>query len=340
MPPPTVTDKEFIKLFDKYKSPSVIAKHLKIDVRAVYARRARLERKYAQPIESEHYFNRKIRQDNYRSILPDITGSVIVFSDAHLHPGEYTPAYQALLLLIKKTKNLKAIVCNGDLFDGATISRFGRSGVFDQSFPSAIEELRYCQQIMTEIERTAPKDCNLIFTAGNHDVRFTTRISNNLPEFRELAGFQIQHYFPNWAWCFSCVINPDTQGETWIKHRWHQGAITAAYNNVMKSGGVHFVSSHTHVLEVKPYMNIRGQRFYGVQTGTLSPIGNATQKFSYAEDNPSQSASGFILLTYDSYDQNYRLHPPELIEVLDNGDVFFRGEIILRCKQKNKAKKK
>lgn len=320
----TVSDAEFIRLFERLRSPTAVARYLGINQRAVFARRNRIEQRHSIPLQSH---NQEVKKENFRSILPNINGHVLVFSDAHLWPGDNSPAYRALLLLIKKlSPTLKAIICNGDLFDGANISRFGRSGVFENT-PHMVDELEYAQAIMSEIEKTAPKHCNLIFTAGNHDIRFTKSIAQSLPEFCSLGGFQFQDYFKKWSWCWSCVINPDTIGETWIKHRWHQGALTAAQNNVIKGCGVHFVTAHTHALEVKPYVAANGKRYYGVQTGTLSPIGNETMKFSYGEDSPTQSTQGFALLTYEK--NTCRLLPPELIETIE-GDVYFRGGILLK----------
>ena len=50
------------------------------------------------------------------------TGSVVVFSDAHYQPGEPTLAHSALLAVIKAIKP-RAVIANGDIFDGGSIGR-------------------------------------------------------------------------------------------------------------------------------------------------------------------------------------------------------------------------
>ena len=54
-------------------------------------------------------------------------GYIFVFSDAHYWPGEASTAHRGLLKLAKEPKP-KIVVCNGDAFDGASISRHPRIG--------------------------------------------------------------------------------------------------------------------------------------------------------------------------------------------------------------------
>jgi hypothetical protein len=54
-------------------------------------------------------------------------GAVIVFSDAHYWPGAPSTAHRGLLRLIAELKP-SLIVANGDVFDGARISRHPRIG--------------------------------------------------------------------------------------------------------------------------------------------------------------------------------------------------------------------
>jgi hypothetical protein len=104
-------------------------------------------------------------------------------------------------------------------------------------------------------------------------------------------------------------------GNTLIKHRWHNG-IHATYNNALK-GGVNVVTGHLHRLQVSAWGDYTGRR-YGVDTGTLAePDG---QQFMYLEHNPVPWASGFAVLTF----RNGVLLPPELVEVID-GEAFFRS---------------
>jgi hypothetical protein len=107
-----------------------------------------------------------------------------------------------------------------------------------------------------------------------------------------------------------------------VKHRWHNGT-HAAWNNALKSG-INIVTGHTHQLRAVPVSDMRGRR-WGCETGTLSPIGlEAGHKFSYAEDSPSQSCQGFVILHYN---EDYSMLPPELVETI-NGSVYWRGKRI------------
>lgn len=309
-----VSDEEFLELWEKYKSASKVAKHLSTDVRVVYGRRARLEKKIGQALNAEH----TRRKENYRQILENVTGPVVIFSDLHAWPGEASPAFFALLEVIKELKP-KIIINGGDSFDGARISRHPPGGFLN--LPEVQDELSWAQTLLKKIEDAAPKGASLIWTAGNHDSRFTQRLALQAPEYAKVRGFDLKDHFERWTFCWSCVINPKTPSETWVKHRWN-GGIHAAYAN--HKSGVNFCTGHTHALEAKPFTDLRGRR-WAVQTGTLSPLGvEAGDKFSYAEDNPSQSCQGFVILHYIK-DQ---LLPPELVETIGK-DVWWRGKKIL-----------
>lgn len=310
-----VSDEEFLALWGKYKSASKVAKYLGTEVRAVYGRRARLQQRIGRPLESEHIRTKQ----NFRQIIENVTGPVIVFSDLHAWPGEASPAFFALLELIRELKP-KLIINGGDAFDGARISRHPPGGFLN--LPEVQEELEWAKTLLKKIEDAAPKNATLIWTAGNHDSRFTTRLAMQAPEFAKVKGFDLKDHFEKWSFCWSCVINPKTPSETWVKHRWH-GGVHAAYNNKIKVGSVNFCSGHTHALEAKPFTDCVGRR-WGIQTGTLSPLGvEAGDKFSYGEDNCTQACQGFVVLHFTKD----RLLPPELVETLHGTkEVWWRGK--------------
>lgn len=320
MAKPGISDDEFIVLWNKFNgSATNLAKHLNITLRGVFARRRRIEKKKELHLPSERLWGGAIKKISYRQVAEDISGPVVIFSDLHAWPGDRSPAFFALLAVIKKLKP-RLIVNNGDAFDGATISRHPPMGYLD--LPTVEQELSYCQELLTQIEQAAPRETPLIWNAGNHDNRFTARLAHMAPEFAKIKGCDLRDHFPKWTWGWSLVVNPGTQGETLIKHRWHNGQ-HAAFNNVLKSG-VNVVTGHTHQLKAVPFADLRGRR-WGVETGCLSPIGlEAGDKFSYAEDNPSGSCQGFVILHYD---ETYRMLPPELAETI-NGSVYFRGQKI------------
>jgi hypothetical protein len=106
---------------------------------------------------------------------------------------------------------------------------------------------------------------------------------------------------------------------TMIKHRYHNG-IHAIYNNTLKAG-TSVVTGHLHSLKVTPWSDYNGTR-YGVDTGTMANLDDPA--FDYAEDNPKNWRSGFAVLTF----WEGKLMPPELCEVISEGLVYFRGQVI------------
>jgi hypothetical protein len=73
---------------------------------------------------------------------------------------------------------------------------------------------------------------------------------------------------------------------------------------------------------VTAFSDYNGTR-WGVDTGTLAePYGN--QFVDYTEDNPVNWSSGFVVLTF----RKWRLLWPEVLHVLDENSVSFRGEVV------------
>lgn len=319
MPVKTVSDAEFLELWERLGSPSKIASQLGIAERAVYSRRRRLETRKSLELVSKN-FNTNVEKQNYRNIVKRVKGAVIIFSDAHVSPDEpFTPAYWSLLALIKKLAP-SVIVANGDIFDCASISRF--PPINNDPIPSIAQELEVAKLMLGGIEKAAPKNCSLIFTIGNHDQRWATRLASVAKEWKGVKGLELSDHFPSWEFSWSLILNEGIEGgETLIKHRMSNG-IHGAYYNVLRSG-LHVVTGHSHALRCVPYQDFRRRR-YAVECGMLSatPI-NAGSKFLYAEDGVSQNACGFCVLTYD---EKYKLLQPELVECPEDGKIYFRGE--------------
>lgn len=303
------SDEEFIELFKELGSPQKVADHLGITVRTTYARRNTLEKKYGISLMS--FDNSKIKTINViheQKVYTEIKdGIVVVFSDAHYWPNQVTTAHKALLAVIQNLKPA-LVIANGDVFDGARVSR--HDALYKQDCPSPKEEVEACQDRMTEIE-DASKNSTFIWTVGNHDVRLWRYIKVNAPEVSGMPYTDLFDYFPRWKQTYAVDVN----GNTLIKHRWHNG-IHSTYNNALRSG-VNFVTGHLHRLQVTAWGDYTGRR-YGVDTGCLAePDG---PQFMYLEHNPTPWASGFAVLTY----RNGVLLPPELCEVV-NGEAFFRS---------------
>lgn len=300
-----------------------------LNVRGIYDRRNALEKRHGWHLPSGNEnggFNRGDAgqpANDYlkRHTIDGFTGVCIVFSDAHYHPGiGATVAHRAMLEVIRDLKP-KMVVANGDIFDGARLSRFPRNGWEEQ--PRVSDELAEVQERMAEI-RHAYRSAKLIRTVGNHDIRYDRHLSTHASDLEGVQGMRLADHLPVWKECMSVFIN----GHTMVKHRFN-GGIHAAYNNTLRAG-TNIVTGHTHYLEVKPWGDYRGRR-YGVQTGTLAEPDSPA--FGYTEDAPTAWCSGFAVLTFDRHGA---LLPPELCEVIE-GAALFRGKAIVNGRKARAA---
>ena len=317
MPQAVCSEAEFAELWRTHKSAEKVAKALGINVRAVYERRRSLEnrkniRLEASSAKAHHYKHLHPAEHAARKHLEVTNGVVIVFSDAHFWPGVRTTAFKAMLRFIRELKP-KAVVNNGDAFDGASISRFPRIGW--DSRPTVKDELKACEERLEEIENEAA-GAKLFWPLGNHDARFENRLAQNAPEYEGVDGFTLKDRFPSWAPCWSVWINYDVV----VKHRFKNG-IHATHNNTMWAGKT-TVTGHLHSLKVTPLTDYNGTR-WGVDTGTLADP-DGPQFTDYSEDNPKNHRSGFAVLTF----ADGELLDPELCRVLGFGRVCFRGHVI------------
>lgn len=325
-----VSDEQFIATWHELQSPLAVSKYLNLDVRNVYRRRNALMAKgfnlettnlTGKTIKIEQEALKQKVEERLRQVRHSVRrgttlekGKIVVFSDAHFYPDQETTAYRALLEYIKEYKP-EIIIANGDVFDGASISRHPRIG-WDTK-PSVKEELEAVKEYMGGIESASRFKSNLIWTLGNHDARFETFLAANAPQYEGVQGFTLKDHFPLWQPCWSYWINDHTV----IKHRWKGGFNAGRANSL--NAGTNIVTGHTHVLAVQPVTDYNGTR-YGVQTGTLADP-NGDQFSDYTEDNPKDWRSGFAVLTFD----RGQLLMPELVQVWDEekGEVQFRGKI-------------
>jgi metallophosphoesterase superfamily enzyme len=316
MAKPVYSDEEFIEIWNTHKSGSKMANALGMSERQILRRRKLLEDKTGIALTSTYKIPNISKPDNpVRKELGIENGVVLVFSDAHFWPGIHTTAYKGVLWAIKEFQP-KAIIANGDVFDGASISRFPRIGW--DSTPSIIQELKACEIAMGEIEETAKKarhNVNLVWTMGNHDARYENRLAANAPQYEFVKGFALKDHFPAWHPCWSCWPTDDVV----VKHRW-KGGIHATHGNTSMSGKT-MVTGHLHSLKVTPYSDYNGTR-YGVDTGTLSEP-DGPQFINYLEDGPTNWRSGFAILTF----HEGKLLWPELVHKWDEGKIEFRGKI-------------
>lgn len=240
-------------------------------------------------------------------------GIVLVGSDAHYWPKQKkSTAHRAFVRLAHDLKP-RAIIQNGDVIDGASISRHARIGW--EFRPTVKQELEIAGERLAEIEAAAPNS-QRVWTLGNHDARFEMRLAEVAPEYADIHGIHLKDHFPQWHPAWSVWINKNTI----IKHRW-KGGLHAAYNNA-KDSGQNIVTGHLHALNAVAYTDYTGTR-WGVDGGTLAdPLG--PQFSNYTEDNPLNWRSGFVVLRY----QSGRLLMPDMVFVENErkGLVSFRGE--------------
>jgi predicted phosphodiesterase len=309
-----LTDAEFIELWHKHKSASRIAKELGMDTRSIFERRRNVENRYRMRLVADDPRAQKYYVRDYMSRM-DVDmddGVIFVASDAHYWPGEVSAAHKAFVKLVKKHKP-DIIVMNGDAFDGASISRFGKASWSTHAIPTVKQELEAVSDRLGEIEKVAGNG-KLVFTMGNHDLRFESKLANTVPEFEGVPGFSLKEHLSRWLFCMSMMVNKNLM----IKHRYHNG-IHATWNNSLKSG-VSMVTGHLHRLQATIVSDYNGTR-WGVDTGTLSETEG--DHMSYGEDNPKNHCSGFAVLTI----KNGRLIQPEFCAVLD-GVAYFRGQAV------------
>ena len=308
-------DDEFIRLLE-LDGPAAAAKSLGISIRSVYNRRRRLENKLGRSltvaVAREKNRLHELAKHPQRVTRDIVNGTILIGSDAHYWPGLITTAHRAFMHFAKELQ--PTIVClNGDVIDGARISRHQPIGW--ENRPEVIQEIEACKERVGEIERAAPNALR-VWTLGNHDSRFETRLATVAPEYARVHGFHLKDHFPYWQPCWSLWINEDVV----IKHRFKAG-IHAPHNNTMWAGRSIF-TGHLHSLKVMPLSDYNGTRF-GVDTGTIAePYG--PQFRDYTEDSPTNWRSGFIVATI----HKGRLLWPEIVHVLEDGVVEFRGKVV------------
>lgn len=321
MAKPVVDDAEFIRLWKAFGSPRQMAKHLGMNERGVYYRRDSIEKRHgiilAATTDKATKYDGGIataimsaRRDVNRLEISD--GVVIVGSDAHYSPGHVPVAHKALCNLISDLgSKVKAVILNGDILDGGSISRHSR--IRWSSPPSVKDELDAVIARTTEIELAASPGVHLFRTYGNHCARFESRLSAMVPQYEGVAGFTLRDHLPKWADSDRIDVNDDMV----VLHDWHSG-VHSGWNDVLK-GGCHTVTGHTHELGCKAHRGFKNTH-YGIKTGMLAD--EYQEEFDYRLGKPGMNwQSGFAVLTW----VDGQLLFPEFCAVRDDGKAYFRG---------------
>ena len=283
----------------------------------------RIARNKAAAEENErHRRNKELakRRGGARAILPIQDGCVFVVSDQHYFPGgPASKAHKASVLLAKKLKPY-ALIANGDAIDGACISRWPSSSFTDMNGrPTVAAELGETGARLADYERL-PFLRYLVWNMGNHDARFETRLAEHVPEYAGVNGFTLKEHFPLWlpAWRTDICASADSQPAVIVKHRF-KGGMHAGQNNVLWSG-TSFVTGHDHMLKAYAVSTAVGLH-WGIHAGTCAPV-DSPQFTHYTEDNPVNWQEGFVILHF----RNGKFTGPELVHVMPDGRVLFRGE--------------
>jgi hypothetical protein len=304
-------------------SPTRLSEQLGISLRAIYLRRDALEARYGialvsnspKAVKHDPAVTRAImsaRRDVNRIEISD--GVVLVGSDAHYTPEVIPMAHKALCnLIVDLGSEVKAVVLNGDILDGGSISRHPR--IRWKKPPSVKEELDAVLARTGDIERAVRPGTHLFRTYGNHCARFESRLSSQVPEYEGIGGFTLRDHLPKWADSDRIDVNEDMV----ILHDWHAG-VHSGWNDVLK-GGCHTVTGHTHELGTKAHRGFKGTH-YGIKTGMLAD--DDQKEFDYRLGKPGLNwQSGFAVLTW----RNGVLLHPEFCAVRDDGNAYFRGKL-------------
>lgn len=284
-----VTDEQFLAAVESSKTwPEVVERLGLLDLRSVMSRRRRFEAQYGVKLQPGRAASKYEWHPQAFQYTHDQPYDAILFGDSHVWPGEFhTPAYKALLAVAREIRP-RVCVDMGDSIDGATISRFPRIGW--EKRPTIKQELDANREFRAGIDAALPADCRKIWLLGNHDLRWMGRLSNEVPEFEGVEGFDLTTLFPGWNFAKSLVLN-DT---LLCLHRIGSG-IHAGYGNALKAG-VSTATGHDHKLEARPITDFRGVRF-GIRTGTLANIYGP--QFEYTEQQPVDWCHGFMVVHID-----------------------------------------
>lgn len=318
MPASGFSDHDFIRVFSALQSPTKVARHFGITERAVYLRRNAIEARQGVALNTGGQHAQRVPLTDgavYR--LPVDNGAILICSDVHVWPGEWTTMQRAFIAFCERFNKkgvLQAVIVNGDVFDGASISRHPTIGW--ESKPSVKQELEAVDAWLGAVVKASGK-ARRIWPAGNHDGRFETRIANVAPEYRGVNGVHLKDHFQEWTPCWRVDINDDIV----VKHRF-QGGIHAPYNNVVKKGKT-TITGHLHNGHMRPYRDLRGKRF-GVDCGYMGDSPLDPQFVHYLEADEPNWEPSFVVLTF----RDGRLMTPEHIWKWDDEHVEFRGDLV------------
>jgi hypothetical protein len=313
---PKATEEEFISAYRELQSTTLVAQRFGMTQGRVNHRKRFLEKKHGivLPVfDHRKAYNTAETQQKEVAKLSITDGCVLIGSDIHIWPNHRTTMQQAFIHFAKFLKPT-AIILNGDVADMAAASRHPSIGW--EKIPTIQEEIEAISDWLQEL-MDASKNSRRIWAAGNHDLRFESRIANTMPEARGIQGVHLKDHFPGWQPCWRVDINDDIV----VRHR-EYGGEHAAWQNVLKSGKT-IVTGHDHRLGVVPYTDYTGTR-YGVRTGFMCDSPEDKQFVNYLEARRPNWLAGFAVLSF----AQGKLLLPEIVKKWSDNEVEFRGGIV------------
>jgi UDP-2,3-diacylglucosamine pyrophosphatase LpxH len=307
-----ISDREFIAAWKQLQSPALVAKHFGINVRAIYARRARLaDRGTVLPTAEggtspKVYTDAKIEKFERAREFDIINGHVVIFSDPHFYPDHNEKPLKDLCALIRDLKP-KAVICGGDALDGTQISRFDPTRGWHAP-PPVREQIECMQESLNEVKKAAGKGCITAMTLGNHDARFSRYLAVHASHMEDMPGTRLEDFIPAWPLSWTVRLNKNTV----IRHRNQPGMLHLQ----AQKAGCHYLHGHVHKLNVHATAQYYGF-LYSVDCGSFAdPTSDA---FDYAEDDKPH-VQGYAVLTYKARELLW----PELAYI-KQGTTYFRG---------------
>jgi hypothetical protein len=287
------------------RSAAALSRHLGIPVSTIKSQLERARLRFPDDIDGFKFPNAATQPWTVPQFVTHevVDGSVIVGGDLHAWPGNVPLMWKAFCAVAHKIRP-KAIVLNGDILDGARVSR--HASVLGAAAPKIDAEIDAVHDMLAMLPKTKIR----VWTMGNHDVRVNNYLAANAPELDTYAG-RLEDRFPQWDFCWATVIN-----SVEIRHRF-RGGIHAAWNNALHTG-TSIVTGHTHQLQITAVRNRNGSH-WGVEAGMLGDP--RSRAFEYHEGQPSRAHEGFVVLTFDDEGS---LLPPEFCEMV-RGRPVFRG---------------
>ena len=134
-------------------------------------------------------------------VIETKSSTALIGGDLHVWPGQEPAMWNAFCKIAWRLKP-EIIVLNGDIIDGARVSRHG--ALLGQQAPKVNDEVIAAQKLLGMLPRAQQK----IWTMGNHDIRVNNYLANQANELDEYVG-RLEDRFPDWTFCYATTVNAE-----------------------------------------------------------------------------------------------------------------------------------